>query len=255
MIEEDIMEEAILKAQDKLSVKQDKNSNVIEINFQHKNPVVAAKFVNTLVDFLKEKHLRIFSDPNASFLKKQVDSYKQKLHESNSKLENTRKEWLIVPCEERHLLLEHLKEMDVALKSVHRETQGQRRRLHLPQTARTNIPEYISISSISEEHHPVIMQKQFVRFRRKEQELLTKYTELVGLLYEIRNQIEMVEKFIRNRKHSQQIGSPKGKILFISKYKSKPIRQLRTSKVFPLENQEIKEQINQLQPNFPIGRA
>ena len=108
-----------------LSVKQDKNSNVIEINFQHKNPVVVAKFVNTLVDFLKEKHLRMFSDPNASFLEKQVGAYKQRLDESNSKLEKYKKgNGLSSLAEERHLLLEHLKEMDVALKSVHRETEG-----------------------------------------------------------------------------------------------------------------------------------
>lgn len=243
------VEEAIQKVQDMLSVKQDKNSNVIEINFQHKNPVVAAKFVNTLVDFLKEKHLRMFSDPNASFLEKQVGAYKQRLDESNSKLEKYKKgNGLSSLAEERHLLLEHLKEMDVALKSVHRETEGERRRLLSLQNQQANIPEYISISSISEEHHLLDNAKSsLLDLRRKEQELLTKYRESSRFIIEIRKQIELIENFIRTQEAQPTDRVTKGKNPVYQQIQIETYQSTANLQGLSSKNQEIKEQINELQ--------
>ena len=56
----------------KLTAKQAGQSNVINISFLHQKPKMAATVVNTLIEFLKEKHLQIFSDPKASFLTKQL---------------------------------------------------------------------------------------------------------------------------------------------------------------------------------------
>lgn len=249
MSEGDTVNEAILKAQDKLTVKQDKNSNVIEINFQHKNPEVAAKFVNTLVDFMKEKHLRIFSDPNASFLEKQVESYKQKLQESNSNLESYKKQnGLSSLGEERHLLLEHLKEMDVALKSVQRDTLGQRQRLLSLEKQQANIPEHISLSSITEEHHPLDNAKtSLLEFRRKEQELLTKYTESSRFVTEIRKQIAMVEIFIREQEAQSADRVTKGKNPVYQQMEIEVYQATANLQGLSSKEHEIKEQISQLQ--------
>ncbi len=69
------LQNAVLKLKENLSITQVKDSNVIEISFQHEKPEIAALAVNTLVEKLKEHHLRIFSDPKASFLEKQAHDY------------------------------------------------------------------------------------------------------------------------------------------------------------------------------------
>ena len=43
--------------QKKLSVEGVKKSNIIDIEFEHKSPIVAAKVVNTLIDTFVEHHV------------------------------------------------------------------------------------------------------------------------------------------------------------------------------------------------------
>ena len=50
------LQAAVLKFEKKLTVEGLKKSSVIEVSFQHTDPQIAAKTVNTLVDFYKEKH-------------------------------------------------------------------------------------------------------------------------------------------------------------------------------------------------------
>ena len=69
----------------KLTAKQAGQSNVINISFLHQKPKMAATVVNTLIEFLKEKHLQIFSDPKASFLTKQLQDYQEQLEQIRRK--------------------------------------------------------------------------------------------------------------------------------------------------------------------------
>jgi len=81
------LEAAIYTFEKNLSIEGVKKSNVIEVSFQHKDPRLAAKAVNLLVDLLKEKHLQVYSDPKSSFLEQQLSQYDEKLRESQDKLE------------------------------------------------------------------------------------------------------------------------------------------------------------------------
>jgi uncharacterized protein involved in exopolysaccharide biosynthesis len=99
------LQAAIPAFEKELSVEGVRKSNVIEVAFRHKDPQVAARAVNLLVDYYKEKHLQVFSDPQSSFLEKQLAEHETKLKESERRMEAFKQENRIFSLEERRSLL------------------------------------------------------------------------------------------------------------------------------------------------------
>lgn len=203
------LEEAIMKFQYHLSVSQAKDSNVLEITWQHEDPIIAAKAVNLLVEFLKEKHLRIYSDPNTGFLEKQVQFYKQKFDKSKADLETFKRTGGLSSLEdERRLFLEQIKEMDTTLKTVQHDIQGQRSKLRSLKTQKGSMPTSISLSSVNQGNTSIDKAKsELLDLRRREQELLAKYKERSRYVKEVREEIAIISQFIQleEGRHSDRI--------------------------------------------------
>lgn len=195
---------AVVKFNENLSITQVQDSNVIEISFQHERPEIAALAVNTLVEKLKEQHLRIFSDPNASFLEKQAHDFSLKLKESNSQLEQFKQtHGLSSHAKERQLLLEQRNEMDIILKTAQHEAEGLRTKLIGLKSQEKIIPKRIPLSSVSDEHELIDKAKSdLLEHRRKEKALLTKYTDSSRLVRELRGDIQLIEEFIREQENA-----------------------------------------------------
>ena len=105
------LQAAVLAFGKKLTVEGVRKSNVIEVAFRHKDPRVAARAVNLLVDGYKEKHLQVYGDPQSFFLEKQLAVYETKLKESESRLEAfQRKNRVFFPEEQKSLLLKRYQE-------------------------------------------------------------------------------------------------------------------------------------------------
>lgn len=198
------LQKAVPKFEKNLSITQVKDSNVIEISFQHEKPEIAALAVNTLVEKLKEQHLRIFSDPNASFLEKQAHDFSLKLKASNAQLEKFKKtHGLSSHAKERQLLLEQRNEMDIILKTVQHEAEGLRTKLIGLKSQEKIIPKRIPLSAVSDEHELIDKAKSdLLEHRRKEKALLTKYTESSRLVQELRGDIQLIEEFIREQENA-----------------------------------------------------
>ena len=81
------LEAAILGFEKNISAENIKKSNVIEVSFLHKVPEIAARAVNQLVEFYKEKHLQVLSSPKSSFIEQQLNTYQQKMEESENNFE------------------------------------------------------------------------------------------------------------------------------------------------------------------------
>jgi uncharacterized protein involved in exopolysaccharide biosynthesis len=121
-----------------LTVEGVRKSNVIEVSFRHKDPRVAARAVNLLVDDYKEKHLQVFSDPPSSFLEKQLADYEQKLKQSESLMEAFKRENRIFsPDEQRSLLLKRYQEEKLLAESTREEIRLARESLREQETAKT----------------------------------------------------------------------------------------------------------------------
>ncbi len=113
------LELAIARFEKSLKVEGVKKSSVIQVSFRHKDPQLAAQAVNLLVEFYREKHLQVFSDPQSSFLETQLGSYAQKLNETDSSLESFKQKNRVYSlAEQRTLLLQQRTALDTNLKST-----------------------------------------------------------------------------------------------------------------------------------------
>jgi len=132
------LQAAVLAFGKNLTVEGVKKSNVIEVAFRHKDPQVAARAVNLLVDYYKEKHLQVFGDPQPSLSQTQLAEYEADLKESETRLEAfKRKNRVFSPEEQRSLLLKRYQEEKLLAQDTRKEIRLARERLKAQETVET----------------------------------------------------------------------------------------------------------------------
>jgi len=195
------LEAAIIKFEKKLVVEGIKKSNVIQVSFQHKDPRIAAKAVNMLVDFLKEKHLQVYSDPKSSFLEQQLSAYEQKLKESQNQLETFKQKYQVFSLEEqRTLLLKQRTDLDTVFKAAQNQVRELQNRLSSLRNQMQTISKDVPLYTETERYKIIDDAKaQHLSLQLKEQELLQKYNEDTPLVVNVRKEIKIVQDFIKKQ--------------------------------------------------------
>jgi len=195
------LEAAILQFEKKLSVEGVKRSSVIQISFQHKDPRVAAKAANLLVDFLKEKHLQVYSDPKSSFLEQQLAAYEKKLKESQNQLEVFKQKYRVFSLEEqRTLLLKQRTDLDTALKTAQNQVREFQNKLLSLKNQMRAVSKDVPLYTETERYKIIDDAKaQLLSLQLKEQGLLQKYNEDTPLVVNVRKEIKIVQDFIKKQ--------------------------------------------------------
>jgi uncharacterized protein involved in exopolysaccharide biosynthesis len=194
-------EAAILKFEKQLSVEGIRKSSVIEVSFQHKDPHIAAKAVNLLVDLLKEKHLQVYSDPKSSFLEQQLLAYDQRLKDSQNQLEAFKQKYQVFSLEEqRTLLLKQRTELDTSFKTSQNQIREFQNKLSSLKTQMRAVSKDVPLYTETERYKIIDDAKaQLLSLQLKEQELLQKYNENTALVINVRKEIKIVQDFIKKQ--------------------------------------------------------
>lgn len=242
------LDAAIEEMQQNLSFTTVKDSNVIRIKFQHPNAKASAQVVNHLTELLMEKHLNIFSNPQASFLEKQASIYQEKLEESQVHLQEFKKRHGLSSLkDEKQLLLEQRRDLDSSLKAAHNQKEGLLSKVESLRKQIAGVPRQISLASVAERQGVIDgLKSNLLDLRLKEQNLSTKFKDTSRLVIDIRNEITTVEKFLREQESSltDKVTTGKNPV-----YQELEIGILRTdSELSSLTTQieEIKNQVKQL---------
>jgi polysaccharide chain length determinant protein (PEP-CTERM system associated) len=195
------LDAAIERFDKDLSVEGVRKSNVIEISFQHKDPRMAAKALDLLMNFFKEKHLQAYSDPKSSFLEQQLLVYEQQLKKSQNSLEAFKQKNRVFSLEEqRSLLLKQRTELDTTLKSTENQAREIRERLASFRRQMQSVPEDVPLQIDTELYRGVDDAKtELLRLQLKEQELLQKYKETSPLIVNVRKEIQIVQGSIKEQ--------------------------------------------------------
>ncbi len=196
------LEASIMKFEKSLSVEAIRKSSVIEVSFRHRDPKIAASAVNLLVDLYREKHLRVFSDPQSSFLEKQMQIYKKKLGDSENNLEDFKQRNRVYSLEEqRSLLLRQQADLDGVLKNTkHRiEELGAKLaslRQQRAQSATKNRPLYTNT-----ERDKIIVdaKAKLLSLQLTEQDLLKRYREDSRRVQDVRAEMRTVKNFLQEQ--------------------------------------------------------
>ncbi|MGD9851744.1 MAG: GumC family protein [Nitrospirales bacterium] len=176
-----------------------KGSNVIEVTYGNPRPQVAAEALNLLIEYLKEKHLQIFSDPRASFLSNQLRVYQDQLETSERQLQEfNRKYDLSSPIEDQQKrLLDQRTQMDTSYKLTKNQIQGLQSRIQSIEAQMKTIPKEMALSRTETEGTLAKAKADLFELRRKEQNLLTRYTDESFPVKNLRNEIALIEGFIQ----------------------------------------------------------
>ena len=181
-----------------LAVEGLRKSNVIRILLQHEDPRMAAKSLNLLVDYFKEKHLQAYSDPQSSYLEEQLAAYAQRLKQSQDRLEafkQTNRVFSLV--EQRTLLLTQRSVLDSSLKTTQSQIQELQKKIASVTTLLQTVAPEVPLSTETERYRSIDDAKsQLLTLQLKEQELLRKFTEGNQLVVSVRREMEIVRSFI-----------------------------------------------------------
>ena len=125
-----------------------KGTNLIEITFRHEQPQIAAQALNHLIEFLKERHLQVFSDPKSSFLISRLKDYEKELKAAERDLQAFKqKHDLSSPLKEQQArLLDQRIQLDTNNKAIKHQLQGLASKVTSIESQMKDIPEYIPIS-------------------------------------------------------------------------------------------------------------
>ncbi len=184
---------AVIEFSENLKVQNVSKSNLIEVDFQHENPYIAAKALSALVEGLKDRHLQVFSRLNSGFLEEQLESYEEKLRNSQRALGRFRQEHQLASEEQGELLATKRADVDSTLTQ---ET-GRLAELHQKLEFLKTRPG-VYFTSASE------LRSQLNLLRRKEQELSRKYNDGSQPLIALRDDIRVVEKQLKEQEDNMR---------------------------------------------------
>ncbi len=226
-----------------------KDSNVIQISFLHPEPEMAATVLATLIEYLKEKHLQVFSDPKASFLTKQLHDYQLQLEHSEETLQAfKRKHDISSPLvEEQTRLLNQRASLDDAYRTIKNQLQGLTGKIAALDTQMKTILENIPISKVEEGGNLEKAKADLFALKREEQNLLTKYTETSFPVLNLRKEIDLVEKFVlAQQKNERATTVASGKKAMYSKLEADRLEAVSESTTLQARGHVIELQIDDL---------
>lgn len=204
---------AINRFRKSLIVEPVRKSNVIQVSFQHSNPEICAKAVNTLVDLFREKHLQIYADPKSSFLSEQLVNYGQRLKDAEGKLEAFKQAHGIYSLDEqRGILLRQRMEAENAKKDTENRMGELSRKIVSLSSQMASIEKNVPFTSEDQRFRVVDdANAHLLTLRMREQELLEKYKEDNRLVVNVRKEIAIIEDFLKAQKENQTPKVVKGK--------------------------------------------
>ena len=248
-----VTERTIERAAQKFSFKLESiptpGTNLIEIVFYHEKPKVAAKALNLLIEFLKERHLQVFSDPKASFLTKKLQGYQEKLTESEERLQAFKqKHDLSSPLvEQQGRLLNQRTQLDNEYKSIKNQLQGLAGKIASLDHQMKTILENIPVSTVEVGGNLEKAKADLFALKREEQKLLTKYTETSFPVLNLRKEIDLVEQFILAEQKNERASTiASGKKAIYSQLEKERLGAMSESTTLEARSQVIGLQIDDL---------
>lgn len=196
-----LMDVAVTSFENSLKIEDVMKSSVIQVSFEHKNPQIASKAVNLLVDYYREKHLQVFSSPQSSFLEGQVAAIRKKLLTSESEMQSFKQKNQVYSLDEqRTLLLKQRTDLASEMMTAQNTIDELQRRLSTLKASTKSLTSSNALYTESERDKIIVEAKsRLLALQISQQELLRKYKGENRLVIENGKQIQLVKNFIRDQ--------------------------------------------------------
>jgi uncharacterized protein involved in exopolysaccharide biosynthesis len=200
--------------QEELSIEAIKDTNLIMVQFRHKDPRMAATVVNRLADIYLDHHLTVYKTPQFNkFVQEQTVLMKNKLQQSEKKLESLKKQHSIISLEEeRSLLLKGEAALRADLNRTLSLEVETGKRIHQLRQQLVATPKTIQESEEIDRNENLInaLEVKLMELELKKIELRRKYTdeikEVKDIKYEIRVVSEKLAELVKKRYVTKKYG-------------------------------------------------
>jgi len=253
------LESAAKKFSSNISVGIAKNSDVIDISFQHKDPNIAANALNLLVKVFQEKHIQVFRSSLSSLFDKQLKNYEKKMRESERKFEDFKQKHKIFSRDEQaSFLLKQRTNLDISLRETQSRIGGLRQKIASLKSQIRSIPERELLPlNTGANHYRIIDQSKakLLALKQREIELSRKYKSFPAsdqLLSGVRNEIRLVENFLARQKNILKENLPSGKNILHQEIKMELIKARAELKSLGAKEAQIKRQRIQLDEDLVV---
>jgi uncharacterized protein involved in exopolysaccharide biosynthesis len=196
-----LLDAAMRRFSKNLKVEVLNKTNVLQVSFQHRDPKIAARAVNLLVDFYKERHFQVYNGPESEFLEKQLVGFEDKLKDSQNNMQNFKQRNMVYSLDEqRGLLLKQRTDLDASLKAVLSHINGMEEKAVALKSRMKELAQREGQYTQTERDKIIVEAKaQLINLRLKERELLNKYPESNRLVGTVRNDIAMMNDFLQQQ--------------------------------------------------------
>ena len=164
-----------------LTVEAVPKSNIIEIRFQHEDPVIAAQIANKLVDVYLDHHISVFKDSgDFGFFDEQVKLYQKKLKDSEEELNQFKSTNNIFALQEqKRVMLNQISVLEIDLAKTRgelNENSGKIRALNAPSAAASE-PAAMGQETDFNPYAISTLRNRLAELKLQEEKLLTNYNE------------------------------------------------------------------------------
>ena len=233
---------AVLRFEDKLKVAKVKNSAVIGVSFQHKDPQIAAQAVNILVERFQ-----------SNFLQQQLENYTNKLNASQDALEKFKAETnIFVPQEQRSLLLTQRSSLDALLKASENGINELVKKVSTLESQAKLVAKSGNSYNLPQTDTQIDGAKtKLLALMLEEQNLLKSYKPSSTLVVNVRNNIRVTKEFISEQEKQAEAKSRTGNEVYLAIF-----RQLQTSKAdldaLKAKTANIREQLREINQSIRV---
>lgn len=194
---------ALSNFQNSLKVEAVPRSNLVNVTFRHTDPHKSAEIVNKLSSIYLDYHLQVHKPQYSNdFFKTQLEFQKQKMKQTEEKLEKLKQEFDITSFEDqRKILLRQTAEKRDEVDRTSSEEAEVKYKIAELKRQLDKTPATIAQEKVVD-HNPYLisnLQARLVELELNEKQLLTKYKESSRLVENIRKEIRLVrEKLYEN---------------------------------------------------------
>jgi uncharacterized protein involved in exopolysaccharide biosynthesis len=196
---------AILLLQKKLEVEAVKKSDIITVKFQHKDPVMAARVVNKLIDRFTEYHVVVHQQPQSyGFFDEQVKLKSEELKNSEKEFQTYRTTTDVAALkEQRELLLKQISEIEMNLAKTRGEISENEGRLIALKTGQSGSEsaQYGQETELNP-YSASNPRLKLAQLKSKEHDLLINYKETNWQVVAIRQEIAETEQFLAKQEQT-----------------------------------------------------
>lgn len=224
--EEEAFAAATLRFEKDFSVAAVKKSNIIELSYQHSDPVMAAQVLNKVIDVFLEFHLKVYKNPQEyQFFDNQVALLKKRLQESEAEYKSFCSENDITALDQqKSLLLQTISSLKKEHAGTLTELSEKEERMRALADGGKAGSDNTAMGEETELNPVAIssIRGMLNELRLKEQELLSKYTPESLPVANIRNEIKKAQDLLNREErmyHSKTMTSISHQLMALKKKK------------------------------------